>query len=258
MDDKRQMEVRIQQQVEYVPTMALSLDEAAAKFKELEQFIKSQMHENEDYGRIPGCPKPSLFKPGAEKLAILYGFSPRLEILKELQDWDKGFFYYEIKCTLVSKRSGHIVAEGIGSCNSKEKKYRNSDAFTLDNVMLKMAKKRALVDAVLTATRTSGLFTQDVEDLGGAVQGLPEQEHHEVKAEPYHVDKPLEEYEVKPKAGSPNDTCSDKQQKAIYAISKRQGMSNEEIKEMLIAKYNVESSRDLTKKQASELIDSMQ
>ena len=27
-----------------------------------------------------------------------------------------------------------------------------------------MAKKRALIDAVLSATRSSGLFTQDIED----------------------------------------------------------------------------------------------
>ena len=33
------------------------------------------------------------------------------------------------------------------------------------NTVLKMAKKRALVDAVLTATAASDIFTQDLEDI---------------------------------------------------------------------------------------------
>ena len=35
------------------------------------------------------------------------------------------------------------------------------------HTMLKMAKKGTLVDAVLSATRSSDLFTQDMEDLKG-------------------------------------------------------------------------------------------
>lgn len=34
------------------------------------------------------------------------------------------------------------------------------------NTILKMSKKRSHVDATLSATRSSGLFTQDLEDLG--------------------------------------------------------------------------------------------
>jgi hypothetical protein len=40
----------------------------------------------------------------------------------------------------------------------------NTDQFDLENTLLKMAKKRAYVDATLTACAASGLFTQDVED----------------------------------------------------------------------------------------------
>lgn len=35
------------------------------------------------------------------------------------------------------------------------------------NTILKMAKKRAYIDATLSATRTSGMFTQDMEDFAG-------------------------------------------------------------------------------------------
>jgi len=45
------------------------------------------------------------------------------------------------------------------------------DFFTAINTVLKMAKKRAYVDAILTATHASGIFTQDMEDI--AVSTMP-------------------------------------------------------------------------------------
>ena len=47
------------------------------------------------------------------------------------------------------------------------------------NTVLKMAKKRALVDAVLTTTAASDLFTQDVEDMGEVLGTAPAQPKQE-------------------------------------------------------------------------------
>jgi hypothetical protein len=98
-----------------------------------------------------------------------------------------------------------VISEGVGECNSKESKYRwrwlmesqlspgllavkdtlysemraskktgvkyktyrieSDDVFSQVNTILKMAKKRALVDAVLSAGRLSNVFTQDIEDM---------------------------------------------------------------------------------------------
>jgi ribosomal protein S27AE len=44
-------------------------------------------------------------------------------------------------------------------------KRPNDDIASCKNTVLKMAKKRALVDAVISATRSSGIFTQDVDDF---------------------------------------------------------------------------------------------
>jgi hypothetical protein len=44
-------------------------------------------------------------------------------------------------------------------------RVQNEDIADVKNTILKMAKKRALIDATLAATRSSGLFTQDMEDL---------------------------------------------------------------------------------------------
>lgn len=43
----------------------------------------------------------------------------------------------------------------------------NPDPYELENTVVKMAEKRAHVDATLRTTHTSGLFTQDIEDFAG-------------------------------------------------------------------------------------------
>ena len=103
-----------------VPTLAITLEEARERIRLLKDFVADLMVEGQDYGRIPGCPKPTLLKPGAEKLCDIFGFSKHLEVTQRLEDWDKGVFHYEVKVTLISKQTGLIEAEGIGSCNTKE------------------------------------------------------------------------------------------------------------------------------------------
>ena len=147
------------------PDFAASPDEVTRRTQELKDYVREHMTEGEDYGIIPGGTKPTLFKPGAEKLNAVFGLSPVVEVVNRFEDWDAGFVAYEVKVTLLNKRSGGIEAEGIGSCNSRERRYKNQDAANVSNTILKMAKKRALVDATLSATRASGLFTQDLEDI---------------------------------------------------------------------------------------------
>ena len=149
----------------YVPEFAITMNEARERINMLQSFVKEMMIPKIDYGFIPNCDKPALFKSGAEKLCDIFGFSKQIEILNRVEDWDKGLFHYEVKTILINKRTGMIEAEGIGSCNSKERKYIKQDSYSIINTILKMAKKRAFVDAVLSATRSSGIFTQDIEDL---------------------------------------------------------------------------------------------
>jgi hypothetical protein len=202
---------------ELVPTMVSDIASAKQRLQELQAFVREVMVEGEDYGPIPGTEKPALLKPGAEKLCEIYGLIQAPEVVTRIEDWDAPFFHYEIRCNLVSKRTGRTIGTGFGSCNSHEPKYRwriaerkcplcdqasvirgkeeygggwicfrkkggcgakfpddspeildqttgrvaNEDAAGLVNTLLKMAKKRALVDAVLSVTRSSGLFTQD-------------------------------------------------------------------------------------------------
>lgn len=84
-------------------------------------------------------------------------------------------------------RGGFICFEKKGGCGAKFTAddpriirqqlgmVENPDPDDVDNTLLKMAEKRAQIDATLRTTATSGLFTQDVEDmdLGGQTTTPP-------------------------------------------------------------------------------------
>lgn len=140
--------------------------ESVNKINQFQQVIQSQLVEGHDYGAaFFGSSKPSLLKPGAEKILMLLGISSEYEIIEKVQNYEDGFFSYTIKCLLT--KNGQVVTEGLGHCNSKEKKYESDkqDKFMLGNTCLKMAKKRAQVDAALTVGSLSNVFTQDLEDM---------------------------------------------------------------------------------------------
>lgn len=147
----------------------LSLNRVSGTMKAIADFqrvVKETLQEDLDYGAsFKGSKKPSLLKPGAEKILMLLGLSSEYEVMEKIQDYQEGFFAYTIKCTLLK---GDIpITEGLGHCNSKERKYEgeNQDKYMLGNTCLKMAKKRAQVDAALTVGSLSNIFTQDLEDM---------------------------------------------------------------------------------------------
>src|SRR5690554_2810435 len=144
----------------------VEIQEVQQVMKKIEQFqkvVQSQLRQNHDFGVIPGTPKPTLLKPGAEKLLMLLGLRSKFEIVESTRDFDKGFFQYQVRCSLY--KGDMLVTEGLGSCNNREKKYLKQDPYTIDNTVLKMAKKRALVDAALLVGSLSDIFTQDLEDM---------------------------------------------------------------------------------------------
>lgn len=148
-----------------LPNIVISSAEAKQRINELQVFVQDVMVKGVDYGLVHGFSKPTLLKPGAEKLCDVFGFSKTADVVNRIEQWDKRIFAYEVKMTLIRKDNGVIEAEGLGAANSKEASFRQQDPYTIINTILKMAKKRALIDAVLSATRFSGLFTQDIEDF---------------------------------------------------------------------------------------------
>jgi hypothetical protein len=153
-----------------------------SKINQFQQIIHSQLKPKTDYGIIPGTDKPTLLKPGAEKILMLMGVTSEYELIERVQDYDKGFFAYTVKCIL--SKNGQIITEGLGHCNSRESKYTSSkvDPYTIANTCLKMAKKRAQIDAALTIASLSDVFTQDIEDMnieGGYAEPAREYTHND-------------------------------------------------------------------------------
>lgn len=213
---------------ELMLTPGMDVATAKKRLEELQQFIKFYLTDkgkHADYGTIPGTDKPTLLKPGADKLCEVYLLEDDYLIVPEYsrEEWDRDppLFDYTVKCILTDRRTGVKVSSGLGSCNSYEGKYKwrdanrkcpkcgkesiikgkeqygggwlcwakkdgcgakfadgdqsiegqqsgkvpNDDLATYKNTILKMAKKRAKIDATLSATRSSGIFTQDMDDI---------------------------------------------------------------------------------------------
>lgn len=231
--------------------------EAINRFQAL---VRRELKKGHDYGVIPGTKKPTLLKPGAEKITKLMLMADTYEVIRQ-EDWAKGFFAYEVTCILTSLETGKVFSTGLGSCNSMEANYRwreqarkcphceqeaiikgkaeygggwlcfakkggcgakwpdgaqeiegqrtgripNEDIYSQVNTLLKMAKKRALVDAALSAGRLSDLFTQDMEDLVATSTDGAEDEYiadaptpSSPKSPPQRVQPPLAPAQVAP------------------------------------------------------------
>lgn len=105
------------------------LEQAKEDRRLVAEYVKGQMVKDVDFGTIPGTDKPTLLKPGAEKLVELYHCTPEFEIVEAIKDFTDerfkgGFFYWEFRCRLFQRDAGAVIAEGYGSCNSRETRFR--------------------------------------------------------------------------------------------------------------------------------------
>jgi len=186
----------------YDVSRPLTLAQVKDQVHLLQEILKGVMTEGQHYGKIPGAgDKPTLLKPGAEKIMSTFQLWPDPEV-EDLSFND--VIRYRVKIKLINKVSGITEGAGVGECSTEEEKYKwravvsedewnatdeahkrikfgkkwengkqvgyqikqiRTNPYDLANTVVKMAKKRALVDAVLTATAASDIFTQDIEDM---------------------------------------------------------------------------------------------
>lgn len=184
----------------------LSVAQLVSQVELISDAMRQVMREDEHFGKIAGAQKPSLWKPGAEKLKMLFKLSDTY-VIEDLSGTDRILdrqcVRYRIKCTVTHQGTGLLISEGVGECSSLEEKYAWRNARSTDeydetepsmrrmkywhdgrrrqvaqsphdvaNTVLKMAKKRAFVDAILTSTGASDLFTQDMEKQSAEEQPM--------------------------------------------------------------------------------------
>lgn len=223
----------------------------------VQDVLRSAMKPDVHYGVIPGTGgKPSLLKPGAEMLGLLFRLRPEFAITRH--DLGNGHREYDVRCTLYHINTGQSCGEGVASCSTMESRYRyrqgertcpscgektiikgkeefgggwlcyakkggcgakwddgaveiegqkvgripNPDIADVYNTCLKIAKKRAHVDAMLTATSASDTFTQDIEDLQDyLVDSIPKTAAKQQQAHP--APAPAKQQQEEPRAQKP-------------------------------------------------------
>src|SRR6185312_3728094 len=188
--------VQFQPAVDAYGSRSLTAADVRSHVNLMQDVMLEVMKDGTHYGTIPGTKSKSLYKAGAEKLMATF----RLAAKPEVQDLSAdGEIAYRVMVNLLSA-NGAFVGAGIGECSSHEDKYAwraaicdeefeatpenrrrikfskyqgrvekkkqvRTNPADVGNTILKMAKKRAQVDAVITATAASDIFTQDIEDL---------------------------------------------------------------------------------------------
>jgi hypothetical protein len=200
-----------------------TIQKTLTKIAQFQGLVKQNLKQNHDFGIIPGTPKPTLLKPGAEKILMLMGITSEYELIERIQDYDGQFFAFTVKCTLL--KGDQKITEGLGHCNTRERKWIKQDPCTMANTCLKMAKKRSQIDATLTVSSLSDIFTQDLEDLD--LTGTS-------------VEDSLKSSKI---ATDNGNTITEAQAKRLFAIAKG---DTKLVKEALL-RCGYTSSKDITK-----------
>jgi hypothetical protein len=141
-----------------------ALDRRGENRGALIQWVRAALVDGVDYGAIKrsngSMTKPSLRKPGAEKICGMLGVIPTFPTLKDYEQLAlQGIPIDQIilRCHLLSA-TGEVLADGVGARSMKQ------DSGDL-NKCLKMACKSAHIDATLRMAGLSEIFTQDLEDM---------------------------------------------------------------------------------------------
>ena len=177
---------------------------------------------------------PTLFKAGAEKVAVAYGLCQRYHMESKLEDAESGFFFYAVRCDLVKIVDGreYTITSSYGSANTREGRTGRQSPFDGANSALKMAQKRALVSAALSLGCMSDSFTQDVES-------------------------DTEDASAYFNAKNPEFPISPAQVKFFYAAAGRHGLTKQDAK-ALLKKYGYSSAKDILTKDFDIILEELE
>jgi hypothetical protein len=221
----------------YRPQLVLAPEDASLLVEQVKAMQRSVLVSGTDYDTIPGTGKPSLLKPGAERLLQVFGLGHRMDVLDVDEDGDGRRVGVTYRCTVTK-----VLADGreitVSSCDGhashEEPKWKKAPW----NTVIKMAQKRALVGATLTATATSGLFTQDMEDMPRQERQRPQRQHNT--------------------GASAGDGITEQQVKLVLVLFGKLGIEDRATRlaecEVALGR-KVESTKSLTRAEASTLID---
>lgn len=175
----------------------LTSNDVMARMTRILEIQKAVMKSGVHFGTIPGTPKPTLYKAGAEKLLSTFQIAAVPGTVEDLSTSDE--IRYRVRVQGISA-GGVVLGEAWGECSSNEEKYRwrkpvcdeefnetpenqrravwkkyqgkackanqvRTSPADVANTILQMATKRALIPMTRVVLACSDIFDQDLEDM---------------------------------------------------------------------------------------------
>ena len=278
-----------------------SADQVLKRVRAIQQLMDAVMKKDTHFGVIPGTKKPTLYKAGSEQILSMFRLAVD-PVIEDLSTEDECRIRVLCRLTDVSGRFlGAGVGEASSSeqkykwrkivskeewewfkANSpdrtrikfftywqnnkrlegKEEQIR-TEVPDIRNTILKMAKKRAQIDATLTVTGSSDCFDQDLDDLPPEVAAEFADEQNQTQ-EPIKRTTP----KVSPPQGAAStahpapvtgevvsgEVVSEAQLRMLFALQKSAGMTDDTLKEWL-KPQGVTSRKLIPRKMFQSVID---
>jgi hypothetical protein len=208
----------------------------------LMEWIRAALVEGVDYGRIQtkrGLSKPSLWKPGAEKICGMLGVGvhfPTLHDYEQAALHGVELHHVIIRCE-IRDAAGHVVADGVGARSLKQD-YGDI------NKALKMAEKSAHIDATLRMAGLSEVFTQDLEDMTNG---------ENLAAQARHKEGDSLGGEAGGTGADAAQSINEEQRRVLDARIGELGLDRGRVESWIKRAWKVEQFRDLTTTQYAKL-----
>jgi hypothetical protein len=175
-----------------------AIQQLQARMETVLAVMANVLEDGKDYGKIPGTDKPTLYKPGAEKLMLTFRLAAARPTIEDLSTDDEVRYRVSVP---IEGDDCRMLAVGIGEASTNEERYRwrkpvcdeewdetpahlrrekwfkgqqgktykgkqiRTSPADLANTVLKMAHKRGFIHGTLLATGASSVFNQDLEDF---------------------------------------------------------------------------------------------
>lgn len=114
-------QIAVRQESSLARADEMTVDQMIEQVQKIQAVMERVMQDGTHYGVIPGTDKPTLYKPGAEKLCLLFRLDPEYDITETRHE--DGHLDVLVTCTLFHIPTGNRVASGVGFCSTRETKY---------------------------------------------------------------------------------------------------------------------------------------